>query len=144
MFAAVFYSAVKNGIALDFFYSMCKRIRKYNGAFIPATQNIADWNASEELKARTTAIIKNSQYMFIFKLSGPDMKDLCELFGAGESFNTEEQRRITSAATGNAFFIGSTELRESLRVEADRFVEDLFSKDAKELSAKSQSQQEGN
>lgn len=27
-------------IALDFFFSMSKRIRKYNGSFIPATQNI--------------------------------------------------------------------------------------------------------
>ncbi|MCD8295743.1 MAG: hypothetical protein LUE27_10980 [Clostridia bacterium] len=105
---------------------MCKRIRKYNGSFIPATQNIADWNASEDLRSKTTAIIKNSQYMFIFKLSAPDMKDLCELFGAGESFNTEEQRRITAATTGSAFFIGSSELRESLKVEADKYVENLF------------------
>lgn len=28
-------------IALDFFYSMSKRIRKYNGSFIPATQNMS-------------------------------------------------------------------------------------------------------
>ncbi len=105
---------------------MCKRIRKYNGSFIPATQNIADWNATEELRSRTTAIIKNSQYMFIFKLSAPDMKDLCDLFGAGESFNAEEQRRITAASTGQAFFIGSSELRESLKVEAEGYVESLF------------------
>ena len=49
-------------IALDFFYSMSKRIRKYGGSFIPATQNIADWNANEELRGKTSAIIKNSQY----------------------------------------------------------------------------------
>ncbi|MCD8285810.1 MAG: DUF87 domain-containing protein [Clostridia bacterium] len=135
----------KYPIALDFFYSMCKRIRKYNGSFIPATQNIADWNASEALRTKTTAIIKNSQYMFIFKLSAPDMKDLTELFGAGESFNTEEQRRITAAATGNAFFIGSTELRESLKVEADRFVSDLFTKDTPaDTSANTQNSKEGN
>ena len=41
------YIDPKFPIALDFFYSMSKRIRKYNGSFIPATQNIADWNANE-------------------------------------------------------------------------------------------------
>lgn len=95
-------------IALDFFYSMSKRIRKYGGSFIPATQNIADWNANEELSGKTSSIIKNSQYTFIFKLSAPDMKDVLDVYSAGDSFNQEEQRMIISAVTGQAFFIGST------------------------------------
>lgn len=52
-------------IALDFFYQMNKRIRKYNGAFIPATQNIADWNGNEELRNKTSTILKNSQYTLV-------------------------------------------------------------------------------
>lgn len=103
-------------IALDFFFSMSKRIRKYGGSFIPATQNIADWNANEELRGKTTAIIKNSQYTFIFKLSAPDMKDVLDVYSAGDSFNDEEQRMIISAVTGQAFFIGSTELRTCVRI----------------------------
>ena len=103
-------------IALDFFYSMSKRIRKYGGSFIPATQNIADWNATEELRGKTTAIIKNSQYTFIFKLSAPDMKDVLDVYSAGDSFNDEEQRMIISAGTGQAFFIGSTELRTCVKI----------------------------
>ena len=55
------YIDPKFPIALDFFFSMSKRIRKYNGSFIPATQNIADWNANEELRGKTSAILKNSQ-----------------------------------------------------------------------------------
>ena len=78
------YIDPKFPIALDFFYSMSKRIRKYNGSFIPATQNIADWNASEELRSKTSAIIKNSQYTFIFKLSAPDMKDVLDVYRAGD------------------------------------------------------------
>ena len=31
--------------AVNFFYQMNKRIRKYYGSFIPTTQNISDWNA---------------------------------------------------------------------------------------------------
>ncbi|MBO6263217.1 MAG: ATP-binding protein [Clostridia bacterium] len=113
-------------IALDFFFSMSKRIRKYGGSFIPATQNIADWNANEELRGKTTAIIKNSQYTFIFKLSAPDMKDVLDVYSAGDSFNDEEQRMIISAGTGQAFFIGSTELRTCVRIITEENIVKLF------------------
>lgn len=113
-------------IALDFFFSMSKRIRKYGGSFIPATQNIADWNANEELRGKTSAIIKNSQYTFIFKLSAPDMKDVLDVYKVGESFNDDEQRMIISAITGQAFFIGSTELRTSVKIISGDYAQTLF------------------
>lgn len=113
-------------IALDFFFSMSKRIRKYGGSFIPATQNIADWNANEELRGKTSAIIKNSQYTFIFKLSAPDMKDVLDVYKVGESFNDDEQRMIISAVTGQAFFIGSTELRTSVKIVSGEYAQTLF------------------
>lgn len=118
-------------IALDFFYSMSKRIRKYGGSFIPATQNIADWNANEELRGKTSAIIKNSQYTFIFKLSAPDMKDVLDVYSAGDSFNQEEQRMIIAAVTGQAFFIGSTELRACVRITAGDYMQGLFNEENK-------------
>ena len=113
-------------IALDFFFSMSKRIRKYNGSFIPATQNIADWNANEELRSKTSAILKNSQYTFIFKLSAPDMKDVLDVYKAGDSFNADEQRMIISAVTGQAFFVGSSELRACVRIKAGKYARGLF------------------
>ena len=113
-------------IALDFFYSMNKRIRKYGGSFIPATQNIADWNASEELRNKTSTILKNSQYTFIFKLAAPDMKDVLDIYRAGDSFNEDEQRMIISAVTGQAFFVGSTELRACIRIMTGDFTKGLF------------------
>lgn len=118
-------------IALDFFYQMNKRIRKYNGAFIPATQNIADWNGNEELRNKTSTILKNSQYTFLFKLSAPDMKDVLDIYKAGESFNDEEQRMIISAVTGQTFFIGSTELRSCIRITAGDTVKQLFDENQK-------------
>ena len=105
---------------------MSKRIRKYGGSFIPATQNIADWNANEELRGKTSAIIKNSQYTFIFKLSAPDMKDVLDVYKAGDSFNDDEQRMIISAVTGQAFFIGSTELRSNVRIVSGEYAQTLF------------------
>ena len=113
-------------IALDFFFSMSKRIRKYNGSFIPATQNIADWNGNEELRSKTSAIIKNSQYTFIFKLSAPDMKDVLDVYKTGDNFNEEEQRLIVSAVTGQMFFVGSTETRTCVRVQAGDYAKELF------------------
>lgn len=113
-------------IALDFFYQMSKRIRKYNGSFIPATQNVADWNANEELRSKTSAIIKNSQYLFIFKLAAPDMKDVLDVYKAGDSFNEEEQRMIISAVTGQAFFVGSSELRACIRIKSGEYARELF------------------
>ena len=118
-------------IALDFFFSMSKRIRKYNGSFIPATQNIADWNANEELRGKTSAILKNSQYTFIFKLSAPDMRDVLDVYKAGDSFNAEEQRMIISAVTGQVFFIGSTELRTCVRIIAGDSAKKLFDENRK-------------
>lgn len=117
-------------IALDFFYSMSKRIRKYNGSFIPATQNIADWNANEEIRGKTSAILKNSQYTFIFKLSAPDMKDVLDVYKAGDSFNDEEQRMIISAITGQAFFVGSTELRTCIKIISGEYAKQLFDEDS--------------
>lgn len=122
----------KYPIALDFFYSMNKRIRKYGGSFIPATQNIADWNASEELRNKTSTILKNSQYTFIFKLSAPDMNDVLDVYKAGDSFNDEEQRMIISAVTGQAFFVGSTELRACVRIQAGEYAQSLFDEEIKE------------
>ncbi len=126
------YIDPKFPIALDFFYSMSKRIRKYNGSFIPATQNIADWNANEELRGKTSAIIKNSQYTFIFKLSAPDMKDVLDIYKTGDSFNPTEQCMIISAVTGQAFFVGSTELRACVRIQAGKCAKELFSEEKTE------------
>ena len=119
-------------IALDFFFSMSKRIRKYKGSFIPATQNIADWNANEELRSKTSAIIKNSQYTFIFKLSAPDMKDVLDVYSAGDSFNEEERRIIISAITGQTFFVGGADARCSVNIECSDKVKELFNENREE------------
>lgn len=123
-------------IALDFFYSMNKRIRKYGGSFIPATQNIADWNASEELRSKTSTILKNSQYTFIFKLAAPDMKDVLDVYRAGDSFNDEEQRMIISAVTGQAFFVGSSELRACVKITAGESARKLFDEEIRDDAEK--------
>lgn len=120
------YIDSKYPIALDFFYQMNKRIRKYNGAFIPTTQNISDWNSNEELRYKTSTIIKNSQYNFIFKLSSPDMQDVLDLYKAGNSFNKEERMIIISSTRGQAFFVGANDVRTTIKINVSDYVKQLF------------------
>lgn len=116
----------KYPIALDFFYQMNKRIRKYHGSFVPATQNISDWNGNEELKHKTSTILKNSQYLFVFKLSAPDMQDVIDVYRIGKGFNEEEQKIITTLGTGECFFIGSTEKRAILKITSGEYIKKIF------------------
>lgn len=114
-------------IALEFFYQMTKRIRKYGGSFIPATQSISDWNATEELSSKTTAILKESQYNFILKLKPNGVEDLAELYRAGSGINDSEKRAIVKAKTGGMFFIGNDKQHSFFQVVASEYVESLFS-----------------
>jgi len=116
----------KYPVALDFFYQMNKRIRKYNGSFIPTTQNISDLNCNNELKHKTSTIIKNSQYTFIFKSSSLDMQDILDIYKSGNSFNKEERKIIISLSTGQAFFIGSSELRFPVNIVMNNNIRKLF------------------
>ncbi|MGN1372882.1 MAG: hypothetical protein ACI4VK_02405, partial [Candidatus Coproplasma sp.] len=49
----------------------------------------------------------------------------------GESFNDDEQRMIISAVTGQAFFIGSTELRTSVKIVSGEYAQTLFNEQNK-------------
>ena len=113
-------------IALDFFYQMTKRIRKYGGSFIPITQSISDWNANEELAHKTTAILKESQYNFILHLRAPGVKDLADLYSQGNGINESEQRSIVTAKRGSMFFIGNEKFHTFFDVVPSEYVQMLF------------------
>lgn len=54
------------------------------------------------------------------------MRSKAKRYNAGESFNEEEQRMIISAGTGQAFFVGSTELRTCIKIKAGEYTKSLF------------------
>ena len=60
------------------------------------------------------------------------MKDVLDVYKVGDSFNADEQRMIISAVTGQAFFIGSTELRASVKIIASDYAQTLFNENKKE------------
>ena len=54
------------------------------------------------------------------------MKDVLDVYKTGDSFNEEEQRMIISAVTGQAFFVGSSELRTRIRITTGEYMQGLF------------------
>ena len=60
------------------------------------------------------------------EMSAPDMKDVLDVYKAGDSFNADEQRMIISAVTGQVFFIGSTELRTNVKITTGEYIKSLF------------------
>lgn len=65
-------------------------------------------------------------------MSAPDMKDVLDVYRTGDSFNEEEQRMIISAVTGQAFFVGSTELRACVRIQASKYASELFDEEKRD------------
>ncbi len=116
----------KYPVALDFMFQLAKRIRKYNGMQIVITQNIKDFVGTEEIAAKSTAIINASQYSFIFPLAPNDMQDLCKLYEKAGSINEAEQNDIVNNGRGRAFVITSPSERTCVDIIAGKDIERLF------------------
>jgi hypothetical protein len=116
----------KYPVALDFMYSLAKRIRKYDGMQIVVTQNVKDFAGTPETARKSMAIINVSQYSLIFSLSPNDMSDLCNLYEKAGQINEAEQSSIVYNPRGCAFLISSPASRTNIRVMATPYVESLF------------------
>ena len=116
----------KYPIALDFMFSLAKRIRKYDGMQIVITQNVKDFAGTPETARKSMAIINVSQYSLIFSLSPNDMTDLCALYEKAGQINEAEQSSIVYNPRGCAFLISTPTSRTNIRVIATPYVENLF------------------
>ena len=54
------------------------------------------------------------------------MQDVIDLYKAIDSFNKEERKAIISANTGEVFFIGSSDLREAVKIQMNSDIKDLL------------------
>ncbi len=113
-------------IALDFVYQWYKRIRKYEGAMMFLTQNLSDIIGNEAIVQKTTAIINNTQYSFIFSLAAGDLSLLTELYRSAGEINDTERNQIANAGNGECFVICSPGERTSFKVVASDVVYTLF------------------
>ncbi|MCM1360126.1 MAG: hypothetical protein NC132_06540 [Corallococcus sp.] len=113
-------------IALDFIRSWFKRIRKYNGAMMFLTQNLSDILGKAEIIDKTSAIINNSQYSFIFGLQPADIEALSNLYRLSGGINDTERNAIATAKCGDCFAVLSSRQRTTFHVETSDVVEALF------------------
>lgn len=116
----------KYPVALDFVYMWYKRIRKYEGSMFFATQNLSDIFGNEEVIQKTTAIVNNSQYSFVFGLAPADLEILSDLYKNVGGLNSAEREFISNAERGDCFAICSPRQRARFHVEAHDTVRSLF------------------
>ena len=113
-------------VALNFIHLQSKRIRKYWGSIVFATQNLIDVVGSEDAIQKTSAIVNNAQYSFIFGLAPADMEILIKLYKNSGGLNPAERAFITEAQRGDCFAICSPRQRTRFHVEAHDNVRKLF------------------
>ena len=113
-------------VGLDFVYMWYKRIRKYNGSIMFLTQNLSDILGNTTVVQKTTAIINNAQYSFIFALAPADLEILADLYKNAGAINETERSQIANAGNGECFAICSAKTRTSFKVEAANVVYTLF------------------
>ncbi len=116
-------------VALQFVYLWYKRIRKYEGSIFFATQNLSDIFGNEAVIAKTTAIVNNSQYSFVFGLAPADLEILTDLYKNVGGLNDTERAYISDAGNGDCFAICSARQRTRFHVVAHDTVRALFEQD---------------
>ena len=73
------------------FEQIARRIRKYNGAFIPATQSIHDFLGDDEAVRSATAIFNNCQYQLVGMLKEEDLTTYLKLFYQNPLTDTQKE-----------------------------------------------------
>ncbi len=113
-------------VALQFVYLWYKRIRKYEGSIFFATQNLSDIFGNEAVISKTTAIVNNSQFSFVFGLAPADLEILTDLYKNVGGLNETERAYISDAGNGDCFAICSARQRTRFHVVAHDTVRALF------------------
>lgn len=91
-----------------------------------ATQNLSDIFGKTEIIEKTTAIVNNSQYSFVFGLAPADLEILDGLYKNAGGLNSAEREFISNAERGDCFAICSPRQRTRFHVEAHETVRALF------------------
>lgn len=113
-------------VALRFCFLWYKRIRKYWGAIWFLTQNLSDVFGNDDVVSKTSAIVNNSQYSFVFALAPADLEILAKLYEHTGGLNAAERAFIADAGNGDCFAICSARQRARFHVEAHDTVRALF------------------
>lgn len=112
------YISSQYPIALDTLEQFARRIRKYDGALIVATQNIKDFvGSSEEMRTKASAVINNCQYSMLFGLKPDDLNDVRQLYANyGGGLTPQELDFLGMAELGQMLFLVESEKRSIVQV----------------------------
>jgi hypothetical protein len=112
------YISAQFMIAVDTLEQFARRIRKYSGCLIIATQNISDFiGTTEEMKGKTSGIINNCAYNVLFGLKADDINKVRELYkNYGDGLNDDELQFLTTAKRGQMLFLVEPEKRHVIKV----------------------------
>ena len=106
-----------NPMALDFCYATMKRIRKYNGALLVITQNVADFaDGGENVKRKFKGIINNCQYWLIGGLQPNDLNDLSDMYRNDGGLSEAVKNYIATAKRGKFWFKVSQQYKMAISV----------------------------
>ena len=115
-------------VALSFMSQMVKRIRKYGGSMIIATQNIKDFiGYSDSTKTQATAVINGCQYSMLFGLNPDDVNSVVDLYkGYNGGLTDTEKEQLANANRGEALLIVDANTRLIFKVDLFNDQEGLF------------------
>lgn len=106
----------ENPEVLRSFGQLARRVRKYNGSLVVATQSIKDFIGKEEIAQQASAIFNNCQYQMVGMLKEDDLKAYLSLFT--ENPLTETQKNFLLVATQGQFLL-NIDAKERLVVKVE-------------------------
>ena len=99
------------------FEQIARRIRKYHGAFIPATQSIHDFIGDDDSVRSATAIFNNCQYQLVGMLKEDDLTTYLRLFYQNPLTDTQKEF-LTQAKMGEFLLTVNSKNRIRIKIEA--------------------------
>lgn len=107
------------------FGQLARRIRKYSGSLIVATQSIKDFVGNNQILRHSTAIFNNCQYQMIGMLKEDDLLAYLELFKQNPLTDTQKNF-LLSSKRGEFLLNIDSKTRLRLKVEATKLERDMM------------------
>ena len=99
------------------FGQLARRIRKYSGALVVATQSVKDFVGSSSILRHATAIFNNCQYQMTGMLKEDDLRAYLELFKQNPLTDTQK-KFLSNCNRGEFLFIIDSKNRLKMKIEA--------------------------
>ena len=107
------------------FGQLARRIRKYSGSLIVATQSIKDFVGSNQILRHSTAIFNNCQYQMVGMLKEDDLLAYLELFKQNPLTDTQKNF-LLSARRGEFLLNIDSKTRLRIKIEATELEKNMM------------------